>query len=112
MKTVMKVVVNIFAWVMLIFALLVTIIVFSSGRNNNVANVFGYIPLTVESDSMAPTFKKGDLIICKETDDIYDLSDYIKQIFHICIKRTTKKCIQPHNRGIKMYFNSNFFSYD
>lgn len=75
MKTVIKAIVNVFAWILLILALLVTILVFSSGRSNGVANLFGYIPLTVESDSMYPTFKQGDLIICKQVDDIYTLKE-------------------------------------
>ncbi|MBQ1432115.1 MAG: signal peptidase I, partial [Ruminococcus sp.] len=32
-------------------------------------------PMTVESDSMKPTFSKDDLIICKEVDDIYTLKE-------------------------------------
>ena len=75
MKKVLKAVVNVFSWVILIFALLVTILVFSSGRNNGVANLFGYIPLTVESDSMMPTFAQGDLIICKEIEDLNQLQE-------------------------------------
>ena len=75
MKKALKIAVNIFAWIVLILALLITIIVFSSDRNNGVANLFGYIPLTVESDSMVPTFKKGDLIICKDIDDINTLKE-------------------------------------
>ena len=45
------------------------------GRNNGVANLLGYIPLTVESDSMYPTFKQGDLIICREIDSIDALQE-------------------------------------
>ena len=75
MKKVLKAIVNVLAWIVLILALLVTIIVFSSGKNNGVANLFGFIPLTVESDSMLPTFKKGDLIICKEVDDLNTLKE-------------------------------------
>ncbi len=75
MKKVLKTVVNVLSWVFLIFALFITILVFSSGRNNGVANLFGYIPLTVESDSMLPTFAKGDLIICKEIDDLTQLKE-------------------------------------
>ena len=66
MKKVFKIVVNVLAWIVLVFALLVAIVVCSSGRNNGVANLMGYIPLTVESDSMLPTFAQGDMIICKE----------------------------------------------
>ena len=73
MKKVLKITANVLVWIILILALLVTIMVFSSGRNNGVANLLGYIPMTVESDSMKPTFQKDDLIICKEVDDVYSL---------------------------------------
>lgn len=75
MKKALKITVNVFAWIILIMALLVTIIVFSSDKNNGVANLFGYMPMTVESDSMVPTFNKGDLIICKDIDDINALKE-------------------------------------
>ncbi len=75
MKNVLKIIVNVLAWVVLILALLITIIVFSSERNNGVANLFGYIPLTVESESMSPTFCKDDLIFCREVDDINTLKE-------------------------------------
>ena len=73
MKTVLKVIANVLVWIVLILALIITIMVFSSGRNNGVANLLGYIPLTVESDSMKPTFAKDDLIMCKEIDDIHTI---------------------------------------
>lgn len=44
------------------FALLITILVFSSDKNNGTASLLGYVPLTVESDSMKPTFKKATLL--------------------------------------------------
>ena len=75
MKKVLRVTANVLAWIVLIIAFLVTIIVFSSGKNNGVANIFGFIPMTVESDSMKPTFSKGDLIICKEIDDLNSLKE-------------------------------------
>ena len=73
MKKAVKITVNILAWIVLVFALLITLIVFSSEKNNGVSNIFGYMPLTVESDSMSPTFKQGDMILCKEIDDVNDL---------------------------------------
>lgn len=75
MKKVLKITVNVLVWIILILSLLITIIVFSSGRNNGVANIFGYIPMSVESDSMKPTFQAGDMIICKEIDDINTLKE-------------------------------------
>ncbi len=75
MKSVLKIIFNALAWVILIIALLITIIVFSSERNNGVANLFGFIPMTVESDSMKPTFQQGDLIITRELDDVNTLKE-------------------------------------
>jgi len=75
MKKAIKITVSILAWIMLIFALLVTIVVFSAERNNGVSNILGYMPMTVESDSMSPTFKKGDLIIVNEVNDVNTLSE-------------------------------------
>ena len=75
MKKAVKIVVNILAWALLLLALLITLVVFSSEKNNGVANIMGYMPMTVESDSMKDTFKKGDLIIVKEIDDVSDLEE-------------------------------------
>ena len=75
MKKALGIIVNILTWIVLIFALLITIIVFSSARNNGIANLMGYIPLTVESDSMYPTFAAGDLIITREVDDMATLQE-------------------------------------
>lgn len=73
MKKAVKIIVNILAWLLL--ALLITIVVFSAERNNGVSNVMGYMPMTVESNSMSPTFRKGDLIIVKEINDINKLDE-------------------------------------
>lgn len=75
MKKTLSIIVNVVAWIVLILAFLITIVVFSSGRNNGVANIMGYIPMTVASDSMKPTFSKGDLIVCHEVDDINSLKE-------------------------------------
>ena len=73
MKKALKIIGNVLAWVLLIFALLITIVVFSSDRNGGVANLCGFTPMTVETRSMEPTFYQDDLIIVKEVDDIYNL---------------------------------------
>ena len=75
MKTVLKNIVSVLSWIILIFALLITILVFSGEKNNGVSTLFGFIPLTVESDSMMPTFAKDDLIIVQEIDDIKSLQE-------------------------------------
>lgn len=73
MKKAIKITVSVLSWIVLILALLVTILVFTADSNNGVSNLLGYMPLTVESDSMAPTFSSGDLIIDCEIDDVYKL---------------------------------------
>ena len=73
MKKAIKITVSVLSWIVLILALLVTILVFTADSNNGVSNLLGYMPLTVESDSMAPTFSSGDLIIDCEIDDMYKL---------------------------------------
>ncbi len=73
MKKVLGTIVNVLAWIVLIFALLITILVFTSERNNGVPNLFGIMPMSVESDSMSPTFKKGDLIFVKQV-DLFELN--------------------------------------
>ena len=73
MKKAIKITVSVLAWIVLILALLVTILVFTADSNNGVSNLLGYMPLTVESDSMAPTISSGDLIIDCEIDDVYKL---------------------------------------
>lgn len=75
MKKALSIFANVLAWIVLIFALLITIMVFSSSKNNGVANLFGFMPMAVESDSMKPTFKEGDLIICKEIDDFSSIKE-------------------------------------
>jgi signal peptidase len=73
MKKALKIIFNTVAWIVLIFALLITILVFSADKNNGVSTLLGYMPMTIESDSMKPTFETGDLIITKEIDDVQSL---------------------------------------
>lgn len=73
MKKVFKIIFSTLSWIILIFALIVTLLVFTADRNNGVPSLLGFMPFTVESDSMKPTFEKNDLIICREVNDINEL---------------------------------------
>lgn len=75
MKKILNNIITVISWIILILAFIVTVLVFSADRNNGVADLLGFIPLTVESDSMSPAFEKDDLIIDKEIDDIYQLEN-------------------------------------
>ena len=73
MKKAFTIIGNVFLWLIVILALLVTILVFSSSSSGGVPHFLGFIPLTVDSQSMSPTFNEGDLIICKQIDDTNSL---------------------------------------
>ena len=75
MKKVLSIIFDVLAWVLLIFAVLITVLVFGSAKNNGVPTLLGYMPLSVQSDSMSPTFKQGDLILVKKVDDLYSLKE-------------------------------------
>ena len=55
-------------WVIILIAALYSITVLANKDGNNVASVAGFTPLVVQSDSMAPTFCKDDMIIIRKCD--------------------------------------------
>ena len=103
MKKILNNIITVIAWIILAFALIVTILVFSSDRNNGVASLFGYVPLTVESDSMLPTFAKDDFIIDREIDDVYTLEEGDVITFWTLINgqrvKNTHRIIAVNNTG-------------
>ena len=50
------------------FAALTTVVVFTGTSNNGVGNLFGYMPFSIQTQSMEPTIKAGDVVIGKEVD--------------------------------------------
>jgi signal peptidase len=63
-KKVLKIVLNVFIWIFVIFSLLMTILALAAQSNaDGVPSLGGKCFLTVASDSMAPTFERGDLLI-------------------------------------------------
>ncbi len=67
-KRAITVVVSIVLWVIIIIAALFAVTTMSTRDINHVSNIAGFTPLTVQTDSMAPTFNAGDLIIIKQVD--------------------------------------------
>lgn len=68
LKKVANIIVNVILWVLVIVIAFFAIITLSSKSSSGVANIFGYSPMTVQSDSMIPTFKTDDLIMVKKGD--------------------------------------------
>lgn len=67
-KKILHVLVNVILWILIVIIAFFAVVTFSQKGKGGVARIFGYTPMTVLSDSMAPTFHKDDLIIVKEGD--------------------------------------------
>ena len=68
MKKVVGIVINVILWLFVVFAALTTVVVFTGTSNNGVGNLFGYMPFSIQTQSMVPTIKAGDVVIGKEVD--------------------------------------------
>ena len=69
------IVLNVILWVVIVIAACFSILTFASKSDAGVANIGGYTPMTVLSDSMVPTFSSGDLIIVHEVADPASLQE-------------------------------------
>lgn len=67
-KRVGTIIISVLLWLVILVAALYAFTTMATKDNQNVANLFGYTPLVVESNSMSPTFKKDDLIFVKKCD--------------------------------------------
>lgn len=66
-KKILKVIFDVIIWVVIVLAASVTLITLTS-REKGVSQIFGYIPLNIQTGSMEPTIMSGDLIITKAFD--------------------------------------------
>ena len=64
-KKILKIIFGVIIWTIIIIATLITISTLRS-RGREVPSLMGYIPLTIQSESMEPEIMKGDLIIARE----------------------------------------------
>lgn len=68
MKKIGTILVSIVLWVIILVAALFAFTTMATKDDNNVSSVFGYTPMVVKSNSMVPTFEKGDLVFIKKYD--------------------------------------------
>ncbi len=78
----------------IIFALIYTITVFST--KNGVTSLFGYIVSSVQSDSMSGTFEKGDVIVSKTLKDNEELKVNDVISFHYVDPQQNVRVIVTH----------------
>ena len=84
-KKVLSIAVQVLLWIIILLAALFAFTTLATRDNKNVANLAGYTPMTVLSDSMSPTFNHGDLIIIKKCDpDTLVVGDIVT--FHTIIE--------------------------
>mgnify|MGYP004650864173 CR=1 FL=1 len=67
-KRVGTVVVSVLLWIIILVAALYAFTTMATRDEQNVSSLLGYTPMVVKSDSMAPTFEKGDLIFVHTCD--------------------------------------------
>jgi signal peptidase len=67
-KKALTVVVSVILWVIILLAALYAFTTLATRDESNVANIAGYTPMIVETESMSPTFDAGDLIFIKTCD--------------------------------------------
>ncbi len=73
-KKILKVVLNVIIWIIIVLAATVTLITLTS-REKGVSTIMGYVPLNIQTGSMEPTIKTGDLIITKKYDGTSTLKE-------------------------------------
>ena len=78
LKKILNIIIDIFIILVVLVSAVIAAISLSS-KANGVPMLFGYVPLSVQTDSMSPTLEVGDLIIGKQSgkDDNYQVGDII-----------------------------------
>ena len=67
-KKIVMVALSIILWAVILLAALFAFTTLATRDSAKVASLAGYTPMVVKSDSMAPTFKAGDLIVIRKCD--------------------------------------------
>lgn len=67
MKKAGRIIVSVLLWIIILVAAMFAFVTLATKDQNRLASIGGITPLMIESDSMKPTFEKGDLIFIKKT---------------------------------------------
>ena len=67
-KKVASIALSVVMWIIILVAALYAFTTLATREDGSVSNIAGFTPLTVQSDSMSPTFSKGDLIVIQKCD--------------------------------------------
>lgn len=67
-KKAASIVLSVIMWIIILVAALYAFTTLATHEDGSVSDIAGFTPLAVQSDSMSPTFKKGDLIFIQKCD--------------------------------------------
>ncbi len=67
-KKAASIAISVVMWVIILVAALFAFTTLATKDDGSVANLAGFTPLTVQSESMSPTFGEGDLIVIQQCD--------------------------------------------
>lgn len=80
-KSALKTVANVLFWIVLVIVLAYSVTALFSEQDDNMTTVLGMSALTVQSNSMSPTFSEGDLIFIRDVEpediEVGDVITYI-----------------------------------
>lgn len=107
-RKIIKFIVNLLLWVVIFAAAIVTIISITS-KQNGVPDLLGYVPLSIQTQSMEPTIMTGDLIISKRYDENKPKLNSGDIITFFCIEQE-KKILKTH-RIVEIIENGDMISY-
>lgn len=68
LKKILNIIIDIFIVLVVIVSAIIAIVSITA-RDSGVSNLFGYVPFSVQSNSMSPVFETGDLIVGKKVED-------------------------------------------
>ena len=97
-KSILGVISDILLIILIIIAIVITVMTFTSkSSDTGIGNILGYTPFSIQSDSMAPTFKSGDLIIGKEVTNIKELKVGDVITYSTVLTDTTGRSVRGNN---------------
>lgn len=67
-KKIGSIVISVVMWIIILVSALYAFTTLATKDDGSVSNLAGFTPMTVQSDSMSPTFNQGDLIVIKQCD--------------------------------------------
>ncbi len=105
--------VNVLLWLFVAFSVVITVLVFAANSNDDgIPSIGGKSPISVLSDSMSPTFRAGDLIVCeiltdseKSTLQVGDVVTYYVDLNGDGINEiNTHRIVERYDQGGYVYY--------